>query len=63
LEAFGRVEAAFANAGIANVKPPIPMRRFGESSDFGAIAVYLLSGLSSYHTGDCLIIDGGYCLF
>ena len=48
---------------LANVKPRIPMRRFGEPADFGGIAVYLMSGLSSYHTGDCFVIDGGYRLF
>jgi NAD(P)-dependent dehydrogenase (short-subunit alcohol dehydrogenase family) len=48
---------------LANVKPRIPMRRFGEPADFGGIAVYLMSALSSYHTGDCFIIDGGYLLF
>ena len=37
-----------------------PMRRFGKPADFGGIAVYLMSALSSYHTGDCLVIDGGY---
>jgi len=47
----------------ANVKPRIPMRRWGEKEDFGGIAVYLLSDASSYHTGDTFIIDGGYYTF
>jgi NAD(P)-dependent dehydrogenase (short-subunit alcohol dehydrogenase family) len=38
----------------------IPMRRFGDPDDFAGIAVYLMSGASRYHTGDCLVIDGGY---
>ena len=45
---------------VANVMPRIPMRRFGEPSDFGGIAVYLMSKASSYHTADCFVIDGGY---
>ena len=45
---------------VAANMPRIPMRRFGTPSDFGGIAVYLMSALSSYHTGDCLVIDGGY---
>jgi len=45
---------------VANVIPRIPARRFGTPDDFGGIAVYLMSALSSYHTGDCLVIDGGY---
>jgi hypothetical protein len=42
------------------VIPRIPMRRFGRAEDFGGIAVYLMSDASAYHTGDCLVIDGGY---
>ena len=45
---------------VAANLPRIPMRRFGTPADFGGIAVYLMSALSSYHTGDCLVIDGGY---
>src|SRR5580704_7470207 len=48
---------------VANVMPRIPMRRFGEAGDFGGIAVYLMSGASSYHTADCFVIDGGYTAF
>jgi len=49
----------FVNA----VMPRIPARRFGEPSDFGGIAVYLMSKASSYHTADCFVIDGGYTAF
>jgi NAD(P)-dependent dehydrogenase (short-subunit alcohol dehydrogenase family) len=45
---------------VQNVMPRIPLRRFGEASDFGGIAVYLMSDASAYHTGDCFVIDGGY---
>jgi NAD(P)-dependent dehydrogenase (short-subunit alcohol dehydrogenase family) len=48
---------------VSNVMPRIPMRRFGEPSDFGGIAVYLMSKASSYHTADCFVIDGGYTAF
>jgi NAD(P)-dependent dehydrogenase (short-subunit alcohol dehydrogenase family) len=48
---------------VAATMPRIPMRRFGKPEDFGGIAVYLMSALSSYHTGDCLVIDGGYSKF
>jgi len=47
----------------ANVLPRIPMRRFGKPSDFGGLAVYLMSDLSSYHTGQEFIIDGAYSIF
>jgi NAD(P)-dependent dehydrogenase (short-subunit alcohol dehydrogenase family) len=48
---------------VGAVMPRIPVRRFGEPSDFGGIAVYLMSKASSYHTADCLVIDGGYTAF
>jgi NAD(P)-dependent dehydrogenase (short-subunit alcohol dehydrogenase family) len=48
---------------VSAVMPRIPMRRFGEPSDFGGIAVYLMSKASSYHTADCFVIDGGYTAF
>jgi NAD(P)-dependent dehydrogenase (short-subunit alcohol dehydrogenase family) len=41
----------------------VPLRRWGEPEDFGGIAVYLASDASRYHTGDSLVIDGGYTLF
>jgi NAD(P)-dependent dehydrogenase (short-subunit alcohol dehydrogenase family) len=48
---------------VGAVMPRIPMRRFGDPSDFGGIAVYLMSTASSYHTADCFVIDGGYTAF
>ena len=37
----------------------IPLRRWGVPDDFSAIAVYLMSDASAYHTGDTFVIDGG----
>jgi NAD(P)-dependent dehydrogenase (short-subunit alcohol dehydrogenase family) len=45
------------------VLPRVPLRRWGRPEDFGAIAVYLVSDASGYHTGDTFLIDGGYSLF
>ena len=45
------------------VMPRIPMRRWGQPDDFGAIAVYLMSDAARWHTGDVIKIDGGYSLF
>jgi NAD(P)-dependent dehydrogenase (short-subunit alcohol dehydrogenase family) len=54
----------FANEKfVENNMPRIPLRRFGEASDFSGIAVYLMSGLSSYHTADSFIIDGAYSAY
>jgi len=45
------------------VMPRIPMRRWGRPDDFGAIAVYLMSDASIYHSGQSFCIDGGYLVF
>lgn len=45
------------------VLPRVPMRRWGEPTDFGGIAVYLASDASRYHTGDTIVVDGGYGIF
>jgi NAD(P)-dependent dehydrogenase (short-subunit alcohol dehydrogenase family) len=45
------------------VKKRIPERRWGQGSDFGGLAVYLMSDASEYHTGDEFVIDGGYTRF
>ncbi|MCI3181288.1 2-deoxy-D-gluconate 3-dehydrogenase [Caulobacter sp. CCUG 60055] len=50
---------AFADKVI----PRVPARRWGEPADFGGMAVYLASDASSYHSGDTLVIDGGYAIF
>lgn len=47
----------------AKVKKRVPLRRWGTPEDFGPVAVYLASDASSYHTGDTLVIDGGYSVF
>ena len=57
-------EQAMANEKFAaNVMPRIPARRWGQPEDFGGIAVYLMSEASAYHSGDEILIDGGYFLF
>ncbi len=46
-----------------NVISRVPIRRWGRPEDFGGIAVYLASDASRFHTGDQIIIDGGYAIF
>jgi NAD(P)-dependent dehydrogenase (short-subunit alcohol dehydrogenase family) len=41
----------------------VPLRRWGEPEDFAGVAVYLASDASRFHTGDSLVIDGGYTIF
>ncbi len=60
----GMTERVFSwDKFVDNVMPRIPMRRWGTPDDFGAIAVYLMSEASRWHTGDVIKIDGGYSVF
>ncbi|WP_419469296.1 SDR family NAD(P)-dependent oxidoreductase [Candidatus Frankia alpina] len=45
------------------VLPRMPMRRWGRPEDFAGIAVYLASPASGFHTGDSILLDGGYAAF
>lgn len=57
-------ESSLSNELLAEaVSSRIPARRLGAPSDFAGIAVYLMSRASSYHSGDHLVIDGGYHRF
>lgn len=57
-------ERAFALESLqANVLRRIPERRWGQPADFVGAAVYLASPASAYHTGDELIVDGGYRVY
>jgi len=60
----GLTEGAFANPKFADaVMRRIPARRWGTGDDFAAIAVYIMSDASAYHTADTFLIDGGYHTF
>src|SRR4051812_26193409 len=48
---------------IERVLPRVPLRRWGQPDDFAGLAVYLASPASAYHSGDALIVDGGYRVF
>jgi NAD(P)-dependent dehydrogenase (short-subunit alcohol dehydrogenase family) len=47
----------------AQVIGRVPMRRWGDPEDFAGVAVYLASDASRFHTGDSLVIDGGYTIY
>jgi NAD(P)-dependent dehydrogenase (short-subunit alcohol dehydrogenase family) len=59
MTAGAQASPAFAEKVI----PRVPVRRWGEPTDFGGVAVYLASNASAYHTGDTFVIDGGYAIF
>ena len=40
----------------------IPMKRPGQPEELGPLAVFLASDASSYVTGACMVIDGGYTI-
>jgi NAD(P)-dependent dehydrogenase (short-subunit alcohol dehydrogenase family) len=65
----GWINSAMTEHSLGNdvvrrkILPRVPLRRWGERADFGGVAVYLASDASAYHSGDTLIIDGGYRVF
>jgi NAD(P)-dependent dehydrogenase (short-subunit alcohol dehydrogenase family) len=59
MTAGAQASPAFAEKVI----PRVPMRRWGQPTDFAGIAVYLASDVSAYHTADTFVIDGGYAAF
>lgn len=65
----GWTETPFVSKELANpafeqnVMKRMPQRRWGEPGDFARIAVYLAGGVGGFHTGDEIVIDGGYTVF
>jgi NAD(P)-dependent dehydrogenase (short-subunit alcohol dehydrogenase family) len=65
----GWIDTPMANPSLHNntfgakVLPRVPVRRWGTPEDLSAAAVYLASPASAYHTGDTMVIDGGYSIF
>jgi NAD(P)-dependent dehydrogenase (short-subunit alcohol dehydrogenase family) len=50
-----------ANPKVADaLRRRIPLRRWAEPSELGALAVYLAGDGSSWHTGDEFRVDGGF---
>ena len=57
-------QGAFGNPKFVDaVSKRIPVRRWGAPEDFAAIAIYIMSTASGYHTAETFLIDGGYYVF
>jgi NAD(P)-dependent dehydrogenase (short-subunit alcohol dehydrogenase family) len=41
----------------------VPFGGWADGADFAGIAVYLASRASRFHTGDQIVIDGGYTIY
>lgn len=48
---------------VENTTKRTPVRRWGEPADFAKVAVYLADPTNLFHTGDTLVVDGGYTVF
>lgn len=65
----GWVETPMTAPGLGNEKfvtnttKRTPVRRWGQPSDLGPAAVFLADPDHLFHTGDCLVVDGGYSIF
>jgi NAD(P)-dependent dehydrogenase (short-subunit alcohol dehydrogenase family) len=59
------------NAGIwtegskimENTTKRTPVRRWADGSDMGPAAVFLADPSYTFHTGDAIVVDGGYTIF
>ncbi|WP_181784687.1 SDR family NAD(P)-dependent oxidoreductase [Pseudonocardia pini] len=40
-----------------------PVRRWADPAEYGQVAAYLADPSLTFHTGDEVVVDGGYCIF
>jgi NAD(P)-dependent dehydrogenase (short-subunit alcohol dehydrogenase family) len=48
---------------VNNTVGRTPVRRWGTPDDLGPAAVFLADPSATFHTGDTLVVDGGYTVF
>jgi NAD(P)-dependent dehydrogenase (short-subunit alcohol dehydrogenase family) len=48
---------------VENTIKRTPARRWADPAEFAAVAVYLADPALTFHTGDTLVVDGGYTIF
>ena len=59
MAAAGYRNDKFRNATVGRT----PVRRWADPSEMGPIAVYLADPTVTFHTGDTMVVDGGYTVF
>jgi NAD(P)-dependent dehydrogenase (short-subunit alcohol dehydrogenase family) len=48
---------------VQNTTARTPVRRWAAPGEFGAVAAYLADPSVTFHTGDTVVVDGGYTIF
>lgn len=48
---------------VENTTRRTPVRRWGTPEDMGSVAVFLADPSLVFHTGDTVVVDGGYTIF
>jgi NAD(P)-dependent dehydrogenase (short-subunit alcohol dehydrogenase family) len=48
---------------VSNTVRRTPVRRWGTPDDLGPAAVFLADPTATFHTGDTLVVDGGYTIY
>jgi NAD(P)-dependent dehydrogenase (short-subunit alcohol dehydrogenase family) len=48
---------------MTNTTNRTPVRRWGTPADMGPAAVFLADPTNVFHTGDTVVVDGGYTIF
>lgn len=48
---------------VQNTTARTPVRRWGLPADMGAVAAFLADPTLVFHTGDTVVVDGGYSIF
>jgi 3-oxoacyl-[acyl-carrier protein] reductase len=55
-----RVDELLSASAEENITAKIPLKRIGKPDEFGPVAAFLLSPVSSYIHGSLLLVDGGF---
>lgn len=48
---------------VENTISRTPVRRWADPSEFGPVAVWLADPSATFHTGDSVVVDGGYTIY